>query len=81
MTVYTIFAAGGRELAKFTSLEEAAIEMLTQDGHRFESGRSKIDIDFSSRIDRRDPATSSNGSLMPQPRRRACIAVLWPIVA
>jgi hypothetical protein len=36
MTVYTIFAAGGRELAKFTSLEEAAIEMLTQDGHRFE---------------------------------------------
>jgi hypothetical protein len=34
--VYTIFAAGGRELAKFTSLEEAAIEMLTQHGHRFE---------------------------------------------
>ena len=36
MTVYTIFAANGRELAKFGSLEEAAIEMLTQDGHRFE---------------------------------------------
>ena len=36
MTVYTIFAAGGRELGKFTSLEEAAIAMLTQDGHRFQ---------------------------------------------
>ena len=36
MTVYTIFAANGRELAKFGSLEEAAIEMLTQNGHRFE---------------------------------------------
>jgi hypothetical protein len=36
MTVYTIFAEGGRELAKVASLEEAAIQMLTYDGHRFE---------------------------------------------
>jgi hypothetical protein len=36
MTVYTIFAASGRELGKFASLEAAAIEMLTQDGHRFQ---------------------------------------------
>jgi hypothetical protein len=36
MTVYTIFAEGGRELAKVASLEEAATEMLTYDGHRFE---------------------------------------------
>ena len=36
MTVYTIFAEGGRELAKVASLEEAAIEMLTHNGHRFE---------------------------------------------
>jgi hypothetical protein len=36
MPVYTIFTEGGHELAKFASLEEAAIEMLTYDGHRFE---------------------------------------------
>jgi hypothetical protein len=36
MTVYTIFTESGRELGKFATLEEAAIEMLTQEGHRFE---------------------------------------------
>ena len=36
MTVYTIFTESGRELGKFATLEEAAIEMLTQDGHRFQ---------------------------------------------
>ena len=36
MTVYTIFAEGGSELAKFATLEEAATEMLTHGGHQFE---------------------------------------------
>jgi hypothetical protein len=41
MTVYTIFAADGRELSKLSSVEEAAIEMLTQYGHHFEIRRVK----------------------------------------
>ena len=81
MTVYTIFAAGGRELAKFTSLEEAAIEMLTQNGHRFEI--RQIKDQYRLFVSHRPAGLGRLVEWHPYAAatKEGVIAALWPIVA
>jgi hypothetical protein len=70
MTSYAIFAEGGHELARVASLEEAAIEMLTYDGHRFEI--RQVRGDYRLYVSRRSMgAHGSAGKLLEWPNYSA----------